>query len=204
MPLLLGIPFIYRFVGALSLAIALLVGVGYYGFHMGTRSQDTLLTKQLVELTSQRDGLQEKVDQMIVANKADADRQQSENDQHQVEVDDLNSRLRQALANKPPKPKPSEVILLEAPKQYTLSNGWVYLHDQAAQNLQADTGKSGDATPSGVSDRDALSVILGNYNTCTDKDSQILQLKDYISKVRKAFDDFNQRRIKQEQEAQKK
>ena len=86
----------------------------------------------------------------------------------------------------------------DVPAQNQLSNGWIYLHDQAAQGLPADDNLAKDPTPSGVMDNQALAVVTDNYGTCREKDEQITALRDYIhtmqdwaTKVKAAIDKAN-------------
>ena len=86
----------------------------------------------------------------------------------------------------------------DVPSQNQLSNGWIYLHDQAALGIPVDDTKVKDPTPSGIMDNQALAVVTDNYSTCHAKDEQIASLRDYIhtmqvwaTKVKAAVDKAN-------------
>jgi len=76
----------------------------------------------------------------------------------------------------------------EVPAQHTLSNGWVYLHNQAALGLDADDNKVKDPSSSGVMDNEALSTVVENYTSCHEKDTQIASLRDYLHKMQDYVD----------------
>ncbi|CAB4124280.1 hypothetical protein UFOVP49_118 [uncultured Caudovirales phage] len=77
------------------------------------------------------------------------------------------------------------------PAQYTLSNGWVYLHDVSATGGNADDARTSDATASDVKDNQALGVVVENYSLCRQNAEQLISLQDYITKVKAAVEKAN-------------
>lgn len=69
------------------------------------------------------------------------------------------------------------------PDRAVLSNGWVYLHDSAAGNTDADSTRSADATPSGVEANKALGVVTDNYAACHANAEQLTALQEYVREV---------------------
>lgn len=71
------------------------------------------------------------------------------------------------------------------PDRTELSNGWVYLHDSAARNSDADSTRSSDGTGSGVKANQALAVITDNYAICHANAEQLTALQEYVREVEK-------------------
>lgn len=71
----------------------------------------------------------------------------------------------------------------DVPAQNVLSNGWIYLHNQAALGLPADDNKAKDPTPSGVMDNQALGTVTDNYGICKENAEQLKALQDYNSQL---------------------
>jgi len=82
------------------------------------------------------------------------------------------------------------------PSQYNLSNGWVYLHDQAVSpgNSLPDSARVTDATASDTKDNQALAVILGNYSICLQNAQQLTSLQQYFLETKKSIDAQNENR----------
>ena len=78
------------------------------------------------------------------------------------------------------------------PTKCELSSGFVYLHDQAARNQDADSTRSSDATSSGIKDNQALEVIAANYATANRNAEQLTLLQEYIRTVQKIVDEANE------------
>lgn len=61
-----------------------------------------------------------------------------------------------------------------------LPAGFVRLHDAAATaSIPAAPGES-DARPSAITDTDALGIIAGNYETCTETRQQLIDLQGWV------------------------
>jgi hypothetical protein len=69
------------------------------------------------------------------------------------------------------------------PSQYNLSNGWVYLHDQAATSGIPEATRSSDATASDVRDNQALATVVANYSRCLQNAQQLISLQDWVIKT---------------------
>ncbi len=86
----------------------------------------------------------------------------------------------------------------EVPNQAQMSNGWVYLHDQAVLGLPADDSKVKDPTASGVQDNQALGVVVDNYGICRENTAQLQayqeynkQIQAYVNSIRKYLEKNN-------------
>lgn len=78
------------------------------------------------------------------------------------------------------------------PDRAVLSNGWVYLHDAAAGNSNADSTRSADATPSGVEANQALGVVTENYTACHANAEQLTSLQEYVREVQQIVAEANE------------
>lgn len=78
------------------------------------------------------------------------------------------------------------------PSQYNMSRGWVYLYNQSATGNVADPQKSADPTPSGVSDTEALVVLVDNNGSCTEDRAKLEALQTWIRETKAAIDGANQ------------
>jgi hypothetical protein len=67
------------------------------------------------------------------------------------------------------------------PDRNILSNGWVHVHDSAAEQLYADPAKAADATPSGIAANRAVRRVVQNYTMCEQNRQQLLSLQRWIS-----------------------
>lgn len=72
-----------------------------------------------------------------------------------------------------------------------VSNGWVELHDAAAQLADPDAQLASDKSPSGIMDNAALAVVLSNYRVCHENKQQLISLQTWISDNKKAIDAAN-------------
>ncbi len=79
------------------------------------------------------------------------------------------------------------------PDRAVLSNGWVYLHDNAARNTDADSTRSSDATPSGVEANQALAVVADNYAACHANAEQLTALQEYVREVQRVVAEANEK-----------
>ncbi len=78
------------------------------------------------------------------------------------------------------------------PDRTELSNGWVYLHDSAARNSDADSTRSSDGTGSGVKANQALAVVTDNYAACHANAEQLTALQEYVREVEKLVANANE------------
>jgi len=76
------------------------------------------------------------------------------------------------------------------PSQSVMSNGWVYTHDISATSSDADASRASDASPSGVTDTQALLGIIGNYNRCLQNSQQLTSLQQWINDNKRAVDEM--------------
>ena len=74
------------------------------------------------------------------------------------------------------------------PSQSVMSNGWVYTHDISATSGDADATRSSDASPSGVTDTQALLGIIRNYAICQSNSVQLIELQRWINENKAAVD----------------
>lgn len=79
--------------------------------------------------------------------------------------------------------KNRDIIKTVVPKQYYLSQGWVYAHDQSVLGLEIDPALASNPNPSTVSDQAALNVVSDNYNISNKNTNQLEALQQYIREV---------------------
>lgn len=77
------------------------------------------------------------------------------------------------------------------PVQYNLSNGWVYLHDQAVKGEDADPTRVADAGASTITDAAALETIIGNYVRYEEVSEQLRSLQQWIRDSQKQIEQEN-------------
>jgi hypothetical protein len=70
----------------------------------------------------------------------------------------------------------------DVPAQYTLSSGWVYLHDISATGGDYNSSFGTISSPSGIEDNQALRVIVENYGICRQNAQQLKSLQEFILK----------------------
>lgn len=78
------------------------------------------------------------------------------------------------------------------PDRTELSNGWVYLHDSAAGNTDADSTRSADATGSGIEANQALATVTDNYAICHANAEQLTALQEYVREVQRVVAQANE------------
>lgn len=81
--------------------------------------------------------------------------------------------------------------IVEVPSKCTVSQGWVYLHDQAALGVVSDPSLSSNSEDSGVKDTDALGVVTENYVACHKNSQQLTALLSYIDQVEQVVEEAN-------------
>lgn len=77
-----------------------------------------------------------------------------------------------------------------------LSNGWVYIHDEAATsaaNREIEDSRASDATPSGIKDTEALGTIAENYGICHQNSEKLKALQQIISEDNRKIDELNKK-----------
>jgi hypothetical protein len=84
-----------------------------------------------------------------------------------------------------------EVVKEVVPEQYQLSYGWVYSYNQSTANLPIDPAQASNANPSPVTDRRALTTLLGNNAKFQQNSDQIVALQTYIVELRKTIETLN-------------
>jgi hypothetical protein len=156
--------------------LLLLVGVFGYGYMKGSHKAD-------VELT------------------AFANRAQAMQIALNAEKANIKERIVTEYVDKVQVVKEREYVYREkaktvVPAQYTLSNGWVYLHDVSATGGNADDARTSDATASDIKDNQALGVVVENYSICQQNAQQLVALQDYIQRVKGAVDKANKNPVK--------
>ena len=70
-------------------------------------------------------------------------------------------------------------VVVPRPGNQTLSDGWIYAHDQSAQGQLIDPSLAADADPSGISDPEVLEVINDNYGICKNNALQLEALQKW-------------------------
>lgn len=72
-------------------------------------------------------------------------------------------------------------------RDIVLSNGWVYVHDEAAgmRTDHIDAASASDATASGITAVEALSGIVDNYETCHKTRAQLIAIQTWIEGMSK-------------------
>lgn len=158
----------------LLVALLLLVGTGFIGYHQGTLAGRLAMSEFVQLKDAEISGLKDKM--IDISN------------QHTVQfvdrtntIEKVNTVYVNAANNK-------------VPSQYNLSNGWVYTHDQAvAQNPAPDATKMSDATPSDVKDNVALASVINNYNQCEKDRAQLHELIGTIKDAQELVKEKNKK-----------
>lgn len=69
----------------------------------------------------------------------------------------------------------------------TLTNGWIYAHNQlAGNNLISDFNLAGDDTPSGITDNSVLDTIASNYAISYRNSTRLEALQKWVDETYKA------------------
>jgi hypothetical protein len=76
--------------------------------------------------------------------------------------------------------KNHDVIHTVVPSQYTLSQGWVYSHNQSAAGAVIDASKASNATPSQTTDRSGLEQVTDNYGICHANADKLTALQSWV------------------------
>lgn len=85
------------------------------------------------------------------------------------------------------------VVKTVVPEQYTLSKGWVYAYNQSVLGVETDPALAADATPSDVTDKEALEVITDNNAISLANARQLDALTGYLDNMEKVYEEVNGR-----------
>lgn len=85
------------------------------------------------------------------------------------------------------------VVQTVVPEQYTLSKGWVYAYNQSVLGAETDPVLAGDATPSDVTDKQALEVITDNNAISLANARQLDSLTGYLEDMERVYEEVNGR-----------
>ena len=85
-----------------------------------------------------------------------------------------------------------QAIENSVPDKYILTNGWVSTHDHSATDTAIDSTAAADATPSGVTADQALTIIDNNYAKCRNTASELTALQDLVTAHNTAAQAANQ------------
>ena len=85
-----------------------------------------------------------------------------------------------------------ELVKLMPSKSY-MSNGWVYLHDKAADSNSGDaiTSSAVDGSPSTIRDNIALGTITSTYAICHQTEEQLKSLQEWVRTTKEVIDNSN-------------
>jgi phosphomannomutase len=76
----------------------------------------------------------------------------------------------------------------DVPSEFTVSVGWVYLHDIAATGGDADPTLSSNGSSSGIKDNIALATIVENYEICEQNSEQLKELQKWLTDTKNLID----------------
>lgn len=104
----------------------------------------------------------------------------------QAEQGKINTKIETVYVDRVKTVKEKEYVYVkqaaeDVPATFQLSAGWVYLHDAAAEGLDADSSLSADATPSGIQDNKGIGVIVTNYSECRIDRERLKALQDWVT-----------------------
>lgn len=150
------IPLPYKIIAG----VALIAAAFFYGYTKGSSSAEAQLQRVSADMSKQI---------------ADLEKQNSEISNNVVTeyVDRVNTiREREYVY--------LDAVENDVPSQFVMSNGWVYTHDISATSSDADSTRSSDASPSGVTDTQALAGVIRNYTICESNAVQLEELQRWI------------------------
>jgi len=82
-------------------------------------------------------------------------------------------------------------IVKEVPSNCELSNGWVHVHDAAAEGHDADSTGATDATSSGIKDTEALETVVDNYGACAANTEKVKAWQKWYTEQKAEVDIIN-------------
>ena len=159
------IPLPYKIAAIAAAIVGIILAIYFYGVSVGKKAGELELAQfsnaakaQMEELQKRQSKTEEKI--LIKYN----DRIVYRNAQHA---------------------KNQELITTVVPdRNVELSNGWVWTHDSSATGRDADSTRSADDSPSGITANQALFKVNENYNTCKATRDQLVALQDWIKQTR--------------------
>jgi hypothetical protein len=128
--------------------------------------------------------------------------QQAANEAEQLKIElekeqaNIKERVVTEYQDRIVKVKEREVVYQNAaentvPGQFTLSNGWVYLHDTSVLGNELNPDLASDDTESTVRDNQALGTVLSNYSVCLQNAQQLVSLQSWIIETKASIDQQN-------------
>lgn len=128
--------------------------------------------------------------------------QQAANEAEQLKIElekeqaNIKERVVTEYQDRIVKVKEREVVYQNAaentvPGQFTLSNGWVYLHDTSVLGNELNPDLASDDTESTVRDNQALGTVLSNYSICLQNAQQLVSLQSWIIETKASIDQQN-------------
>lgn len=157
-------------------AAALLIGVFFYGYMKGSAYAEAQLQKFAAEKQQQIAELEKKNAEIS-------------NNVVTEYVDRVNTIREKEYVYR-------DIAQKSVPSQSVMSNGWVYTHDISATSGDADSTRASDASPSGITDTQALIGIIKNYAICMQNSQQLIGLQQWINDNKRAVDDMAEKEKK--------
>lgn len=128
--------------------------------------------------------------------------QQAANEAEQLKIElekeqnNIKERVITEYQDRIVKVKEREVVYQNAaentvPGQFTLSNGWVYLHDTSVLGNELNPDLASDDTESTTKDNQALGTVLSNYSVCLQNAQQLVSLQSWILETKASIDKQN-------------
>ena len=128
--------------------------------------------------------------------------QQAANEAEQLKIElekeqnNIKERVVTEYQDRIVKVKEREVVYQNAaentvPGQFTLSNGWVYLHDTSILGDELNPDLASDDTESTIRDNQALGTVLSNYSVCLQNAQQLVSLQSWIIETKASVDKQN-------------
>lgn len=128
--------------------------------------------------------------------------QQAANEAEQLKIElekeqnNIKERVITEYQDRIVKVKEREVVYQNAaenavPGQFTLSNGWVYLHDTSILGNELNPDLASDDTESTTKDNQALGTVLSNYSVCLQNAQQLVSLQSWILETKASIDKQN-------------
>lgn len=84
-----------------------------------------------------------------------------------------------------------KTVVVDRPVDQSVSNGWVYAHNQSVATQPIDPTLAADAKPSGIPDSQILLGVTDNYAKANQCAAQLLSLQELIRQREKTIEEFN-------------
>lgn len=168
-----GAPNIWKYVAIVVVASSILGGAVFYGYEKGVQKSN------LVVASLQRDiaKLNQQIGEVILP----------------IQTKIVTEYVTKIVHIKDTANTNTVIIHDVVPDTGILSAGWISAHNAAAQGLAVDPVAAADITPSGVTAKDALSVVNENYGVCIISREQVIAINSYLKQVHDAVDKINKR-----------